>query len=53
MEHSERRTSVSTETAALLAELNSRPRTTYMAIVRNPNTELEPAVAAGAAEDHG
>jgi molybdopterin-containing oxidoreductase family iron-sulfur binding subunit len=28
---------------ALLAELNSRPRTTYMAIVRNPNTELEPA----------
>src|SRR4029434_5051796 len=27
----------------LLAELNSRPRTTYMAIVRNPNTELEPA----------
>ena len=28
---------------ALLAELNSKPRTTYMAIVRNPNTELEPA----------
>jgi MoCo/4Fe-4S cofactor protein with predicted Tat translocation signal len=27
----------------LLAELNSRPRTTYMAIVRNPNTALEPA----------
>ena len=31
---------------ALLAELNSKPRTTYMAIVRNPNTELEPAPAA-------
>jgi MoCo/4Fe-4S cofactor protein with predicted Tat translocation signal len=33
----------STLNYALLAELNSRPRTTYMAIVRNPNTELEPA----------
>ena len=35
---------------ALLAELNSRPRTTYMAIVRNPNTELEPATASAAEE---
>ena len=35
---------------ALLAELNSRPRTTYMAIVRNPNTELEPATANTAGE---
>jgi len=33
---------------ALLAELNIRPRTTYMAIVRNPNTELEPAAPARA-----
>ena len=35
---------------ALLAELNSRPRTTYMAIVRNPNTELEPATSSAVGE---
>jgi molybdopterin-containing oxidoreductase family iron-sulfur binding subunit len=32
---------------ALLAELNTRPRTTYLGIVRNPNTELEPEPAGG------
>jgi len=30
----------------LLAELNNRPRTSYLALVRNPNTELEPVQAA-------
>ena len=37
---------------SLLAELNARPRTTYQAIVRNPNTELEPA-GSRPTEEHG
>ena len=36
---------------ALLAELNSKPRTTYLAAVRNPNPEIPTAHAGG--DDRG
>jgi Fe-S-cluster-containing dehydrogenase component len=36
----------------LLEELNTKPRTSYLAVVRNPNTTLEPASATNGEEQH-
>ena len=38
---------------ALLADLNTRPRTTYIAEVSNPNPELEAGMANGPRIEHG